>query len=1013
MAFTKVPGELIEPVVAGVKTFTDGVVSEEEVLLDSTLNPYASIRTKNLAGVTKDVVLATGDSSGDISGNAIIATGSATNTAPSPMSIQGLTITHLGIGRPVNLSSVEILVDNTNITNPLAPNFALRGSAGQRLVIRVNSATTVNDVVAAFALLGPPFSTTYTVTGSALTTFINEVQYFSGAKGPGEVILESGYQARLESNTLMLGQTDAPYGQVFITSADVTGSQNSDTIFLITGRVKGTGNSGGISIRSTDVEGSGGSGGTFIRTGSVNGSIASGNTQVGTGATNSFATANSGGLTLFTGNISGTSGNSGALNANSGRIISGSGTSGQVTLISGDNNGSGQTGGTGMAVLRSGDMSGANSGVTGNVTVRSGHKTNGSATGNTGDLALNTGNNNGAGNSGNLNIFSGSASTGQSGLLSISTGNVTSGTLDSGSVGINSGTSLGGTSGFLNIQSGNASNAQNSGGLALRTGNVVSGTAGFLNVTSGDASGSGSSGGAQFGSGQASSGFSGFVTFKSGDVVDGFGGTANFLGGNNTGVSGNGSPVNVIGGNITGANVGGVTGWVHVNSGDVTNAASTATSAEAVFRSGDVAGSGGSAQALIRSGNTASNNSGPVNIQSGSVSGGVGNSGDINLSIGSSAGGVRGKIKLQDGSEGTVNHIWTQTAADGSGAWQAAPVELPDQTGNGGKILTTDGSVVSWTSSVADLELTGNPTLKNTFLSSYSNGGAGNTISLFSSQGTFDTPTASLAGDSLLFLGGRGHDGTSYNAGSKAAITINTSENHTPTANGTQITFATAENGTTTRKNRVRVENTGAITFFGNTSGSISLKPAAVTTTHTLNLPASNASGALTNDGSGNLSWAAAGGGGLPAFSQHFNSGAFTPTTTTNNTWGTAPTVATLTLTGSFAINDEIIIKLDTLLTLFSPSGTGTRGGSVAIFDHNNNLIWAKSGRFVANNATGDLDVNPICMEKRFTFSDAPVNPAFTLKVRQTDVGTDVQCGQTTTGSGGEITHEFWAFRNN
>ncbi len=77
---------------------------------------------------------------------------------------------------------------------------------------------------------------------------------------------------------------------------------------------------------------------------------------------------------------------------------------------------------------------------------------------------------------------------------------------------------------------------------------------------------------------------------------------------------------------------------------------------------------------------------GAIYIETGDkTNGGAGASGDIWFKTGTSAAdsghvvletgtatGVRGKVKFQDGSQGTVGHIWTQTAADGSGAWQAA-----------------------------------------------------------------------------------------------------------------------------------------------------------------------------------------------------------------------------------------------------------------------------------------------------------------------------------------------------
>jgi hypothetical protein len=82
---------------------------------------------------------------------------------------------------------------------------------------------------------------------------------------------------------------------------------------------------------------------------------------------------------------------------------------------------------------------------------------------------------------------------------------------------------------------------------------------------------------------------------------------------------------------------------------------------------------------------SAGGTSGAVNVYSGDSNGGTGslsiytgaagstfNSGSITITTGSvSGGGVRGKIKLQDGTQGTVGHVWTQTASDGTGSWQA------------------------------------------------------------------------------------------------------------------------------------------------------------------------------------------------------------------------------------------------------------------------------------------------------------------------------------------------------
>jgi len=89
-----------------------------------------------------------------------------------------------------------------------------------------------------------------------------------------------------------------------------------------------------------------------------------------------------------------------------------------------------------------------------------------------------------------------------------------------------------------------------------------------------------------------------------------------------------------------------------INSGDATGAA--ANSGALVLKTGSSA-LGTTGNTTLSSGNAASGNSGYVAIQTGTAS------------------GTRGKIKLIDGSEGTIGHIWTQTAVDGSGAWSVAP----------------------------------------------------------------------------------------------------------------------------------------------------------------------------------------------------------------------------------------------------------------------------------------------------------------------------------------------------
>lgn len=77
-----------------------------------------------------------------------------------------------------------------------------------------------------------------------------------------------------------------------------------------------------------------------------------------------------------------------------------------------------------------------------------------------------------------------------------------------------------------------------------------------------------------------------------------------------------------------------------------------------------------------------------VSLGTGNAS--AGDSGDVTIQTGSAT-GTRGKIKLVDGSEGTIGHVWTSTGVDGSGAW-AAP-----SGGGGGPTPWRSGLVAALT----------------------------------------------------------------------------------------------------------------------------------------------------------------------------------------------------------------------------------------------------------------------------------------------------------------------------
>lgn len=87
--------------------------------------------------------------------------------------------------------------------------------------------------------------------------------------------------------------------------------------------------------------------------------------------------------------------------------------------------------------------------------------------------------------------------------------------------------------------------------------------------------------------------------------------------------------------------------------------------------------------------------------------------------------------------------------------------------------------------------------------------------------------------------------------------------------------IAVSDNGS--NQITIAVGNMPALTLTGSTSGVLTVQAAAITTDHTLKMPAAQgaADTYLKNDGSGNLSWAAAGGSGeLVNFDGGWNEGA-------------------------------------------------------------------------------------------------------------------------------------------
>jgi hypothetical protein len=725
----------------GYKTFQAGLKSEEEILIDSTLNPYATIRSPNVSGVSKSIAFLSGDSATDNSGDTVISVGAATNTTPNPLVIQGVTFTYNPslVGRIMNDASVQIIVDNTNITNPASPNFVLRGSAGQRLAIRVNSLTTIDQLVAAFLSSG--LTGTYTVTGSGLTTFTNDLQFFSGAKGEGQTVISTNYRAIVDSDYLMLGYGN---GGANITTGFVDGVLNSDSLFMITGRVRGTGNSGSISIRSADMEGTGASGSTFIRTGSVNGTLASGSTNISTGATTTYSSTSSGSMSINTGNIGGISGISGNVTILSGQnntntlLRTGDITNGSTTISNIDVTGIfpgllimgngiqrncfvqtvgvnsitislaaqltttgvslNLSGGTGALTIRSQAMNGTASYATGSMSLGTGNKNSASGSGFTGTINFNTGNHSGViGGTGNIFITTGSltgvnnggARTGDTTAASNQLTNVSDMTniylgMSIMGSGIPAGTTVSATNGTTITLSQNATISAT--GVSF---NVSAGT-GVANFTTGNitnASSVGSTGSIYIASGNSGGlGTSGALTLQSGII-------------NGTAAVTSGS-VSLASGGMTSGAATASTGLVQVFSGNVS--AGNGISGNVSIYSGSTNGSGSSGSVNVSSGFTnGSANSGTFGIGSGHANG-SGNSGYTVLQSGNANTGMSGQLDLRTGnvsagsnSSGFIQIITGSVANNSNTGYIVMRSENASGTGQSGSIGINSGDVAN------------------------------------------------------------------------------------------------------------------------------------------------------------------------------------------------------------------------------------------------------------------------------------------------------------------------------
>ena len=129
--------------------------------------------------------------------------------------------------------------------------------------------------------------------------------------------------------------------------------------------------------------------------------------------------------------------------------------------------------------------------------------------------------------------------------------------------------------------------------------------------------------------------------------------------------------------------------------------------------------------------------------------------------------------------------------------------------------------------------------------------------------------TQVLAGEDILRINATAQTDTQMPGVAAAQIRFRASEDHTDTAQGSTIEFLVTRNGTTAalRETGLIVDNTGiaipgpdsGVIFYGDTSGTIALRPTAVAGTNTITLPAATGTAVVSAAGANTVTGVLAG----------------------------------------------------------------------------------------------------------------------------------------------------------
>jgi hypothetical protein len=226
------------------------------------------------------------------------------------------------------------------------------------------------------------------------------------------------------------------------------------------------------------------------------------------------------------------------------------------------------------------------------------------------------------------------------------------------------------------------------------------------------------------------------------------------------------------------------------------------------------ANTAGSGNAFIGAGAGDSNTTGFNNAFIGAGAGDSNTTGFNNAFIGSAAG-----LNNTSGSGNTIfgsgANVITGNLSNATALGAMARVDcsnclvLGSVAGFNGASLSPNVGIGT-TAPATNLEVVNNGgSAAHVFTTSY--GAVNNAIVGRQAGGSLAAPSATASGLSLLFLGGRGHTGAGFATVSRVGVNMEAAEDWTATANGTRITLDTTQNGSTSRTERMRIDQNGRV----------------------------------------------------------------------------------------------------------------------------------------------------------------------------------------------------------